>query len=72
MMMNFALCLGAIVVICLVFLHRVSVVVLTGMLIAMIDIDLVGAIQCVFRAGAQAVRLNGHGAYTLIPSYACK
>ena len=47
MMMNFMLCLGAIVAICLLFLHRVSVVILTAMLIAMIDIDLVGSIQCV-------------------------
>lgn len=49
MMMNFMLCLGAIVVICLIFLHSVSVVFLTAMLIAMIDIDLVGSIQCVTR-----------------------
>jgi len=45
MMLNFAMCIGAIVVICLFLLHRVSVVILTGMLITMIDIDLVGSIQ---------------------------
>eukprot|EP01043_Picozoa_sp_COSAG02_P012686 COSAG02_NODE_493_length_21166_cov_13.181318_15_plen_65_part_00 len=49
MMMNFLLCLGAIAVICFVFLHSISVVVLTAILIAMIDIDLVGSIQCVAR-----------------------
>merc|ERR1712166_74443 len=45
MMMNFALCIGAIVVICLIMLHYVSVVILTAMLITMIDIDLVGSIH---------------------------
>ena len=45
MILNFALCIAAIVVICVLLLHRMSVVLLTGMLITMIDIDLVGSIH---------------------------
>ena len=45
MILNFALCIAAIVFICVLLLHRMSVVLLTGMLITMIDIDLVGSIH---------------------------
>ena len=45
MMVNFGLCIAAITLICLLVLHQLSVVVLTGLLITMIDIDLVGSIH---------------------------
>ena len=43
-MINFALCIAAIVVICLLILHRPSTVLFSAVLITMIDIDLVGSI----------------------------
>ena len=42
LMVNFAMCIGVVVVICLLLLHRLNVVLLTAMLITMVDIDLVG------------------------------
>ena len=45
MLVNFALCIAAIVVVCSLVLHQPAVVLLTAAVITMIDVDLVGSIH---------------------------
>eukprot|EP01050_Picozoa_sp_SAG11_P046393 SAG11_NODE_23704_length_384_cov_0.901754_1_plen_69_part_00 len=60
MMANFALCIGAVVVICLFVLHQLPVVVLTALLITMIDIDLVGSIHWWGEFSRSMTTMRGH------------